>query len=797
MDPPRSQDEGSSLFPMAMACTGCATRYRIDKPRGFTCPHCGNHIQVLEDGKVEIVPKAILEKEIQEIADIKEPGSTEKGSMDSKDKEEQDPGLAEKTGADHETPSETHEPDEQVVEIRAGRGKPGHPPAAHDRDTEGEDRDSVANAEMVGDEEEREADAVMVRGAKERVADAEMARDTQESEQVLEEEIRREEARLEQLRKSRELLEKKKLVGTRTTGIPVSVGGRGVEDGREKLPPPVIPSYYGKGRRELRLPFDGDLKKNALAAVLVAMVLLVSIIAYSALTAEDFTVQMPGEKIGDRGSYQVDGRIWASSSDGISLGTGIIRDLKIYLNGPMSYWINNTAVKKDGFGMDRDTIDRYFNQDLQLSGSAQLVTGDNLEISDAGSMKSKVSTYTCLVMNETVQTNVTNDLDLDILTTYSLRTIDRGTYYPSGETLDYNLFDLRNRDYSLGDEGYFAGGQLRWKAEEKEKVHKWDCIRLHITENNSNSDWRRFSADVWVANECSLPVKIHISMRVDSTKLSPALKLVFSLFTSTNGFLEIDYTATMKGYTRGDRSIPWDLLGDDPRVWQRPDVQFDRNWTYAPLIRNDSESFDPEFSPESAADFAIEQSSELRSFVDRHEDEVYIVDGQYSRMNDTQYWQLLFGYRESGIATTADAYNITIEKNGTVLDVFSDPGEETVNNPSNSREEIEQAMNIADSEGIFRNMTYLRPLFTGDRVDFTNDANGKIIFNIQNNYLHTGLSLTSSINSLIQNTVPAGYGYYLHRERQMGNKFYFEEGMIDAENGRIIYEIDHYQSGQF
>ena len=208
-------------------------------------------------------------------------------------------------------------------------------------------------------------------------------------------------------------------------------------------------------------------------------------------------------------------------------------------------------------------------------------------------------------------------------------------------------------------------------------------------------------------------------------------------------------------------------------------------------------SFDPEFTPESAADFAVAQSSDLRDFVEDHEDEVYVVDGQYSRKNDTQYWQLIFGYRESGINTNVNAYNITIEKNGTILDVYSDPGEEGISNPSNSREEIEQAMNIADSEGIFRNMSYLHPLFAGDRIDFANDANGEIVFDIQNNYLHTGLSLTSSFSSLIQNTVPAGYGYYLHRERQAGNKFYLEEGMIDAENGRVIYEIDHYQSGQF
>lgn len=46
--------EEFSPFPMVIACTGCATRYQIDQPRSFTCPHCGSDIRILEDRKVLI-----------------------------------------------------------------------------------------------------------------------------------------------------------------------------------------------------------------------------------------------------------------------------------------------------------------------------------------------------------------------------------------------------------------------------------------------------------------------------------------------------------------------------------------------------------------------------------------------------------------------------------------------------------------------------------------------------------------------------------------------------------------------
>lgn len=840
---PAQDSEGNSLFPMAIACTGCATKYRIDGPRGFTCPHCGNHIQILNDGKVEIIPKATMAREVEQLEEP--PGSEAAESDVIRNRQQELEKLESMDRVEHGTPN-----DEPVLEINIGK-KP----------------QAGASAPRVDEppppmEDEPESD----------ISDAEIIDEGAEEQRALDEQIRIEEARLEKLRKGRELLEQKKREATmgvplapppmKTTpppppppptgpstpppsepsisasspfvhsthdhpqpvaAIPSSIPATepptsipmetpmpnaitpSQEPARGKIPPlkerkelttPIISGNREVRRKPISLPFDGDPKKNALLAIGVVMILVLAGIIISLNFNEDFTVRMPSERMGDEGKYRVDGEIRVSSPDGISTRNGIIQDLRINLDGQLWYTLNGTNETVDGFGITHTTLDTFLFQDLDLSGSVELL-GSKTTIDDAGKLRTKSSTYTSLITNKTVQTRVYNDLDLNILSYYTLRSTDHGIYYPSSEGGDYNLLSLGDREFSLGDTGDMAGGQFKWKAEKKEKVYKWDCIKLHITENNSGSQWRDFSGDIWVANECSLPVKIHVQTRVDSTKLSPAQRVLFSLFSSTDGFLDIDYIATMFLYKRGNDKIPWDHFGDDPSVTERNNVQFDAEWVYAPLIGNDTISFDKDFSPEAAAEYAIPGSSELRSFVNRHEDEVYIVDGSYSVVNGTQYWQLLFGYRESGISVNSRAHNITISKKGSTMDVFSDPGEETIANPSNSREEVERAMNIADSEDIFGEMTYLRPLFIGDTITFEDSTSGDISFNIQNNYLHTGLTLSSSFNPLLQNTIPAGYGYYLGRERTKGDEYYLEEGMIDAQNGKVIYELDHYQSGQF
>jgi len=833
-----SFETSPDIFPLAIACTGCATRYKIDKPRGFTCPHCGNHIQILGDGKVEIIPKVTMDREIEAIQELQEApslSSTGSATQISSQVERTTPhsgGRGEEAEEPYDKATEvSQKPEEKVFEIRAAAPKRSrrHIPV-DESGSEIQDAEVVSESEVIAapSQQLREEISTGLDDEADLQKERELKKEKElEKERELEEEIGREEARLAQLRKERELLDKKKhaaesaldrikektergRVAAVSTAQPHAVSAA---DGERKLDDkkkpsdkkesdahdkgaPVIPSYYGKERKEVRLPFDGDVKKNALLALGIVAILLLSAIIYSVMINDDFSVRMPSEKIKDKGTYDVSGRIWASSPDGISTGSGVIQDLMIHLNGNMWFQINETTVQKDGFGIEHDTLDKYLFQDLDLSGSVDLFVG-RTDIDRAGTLVTKSTSYISLVSNDTIRSKVYNDLDLDILSYFTLRSIDRGIYYPTGDNVDYNLFNLRNRDYSIGDEGDFAGGQLRWKAEKKEKIYKWDCIKLHITENNSDSNWREFSGNIWVANECSLPVKVDVHTRIDSTKLSRSQQFILSFFTSSEGFIEVDYTAVMKGYTRGDRSIPWDFFGEDPSVEQREGVRFDDTWIYAPLIANDSRSYDPDFSPEAAAEYAVNHPSELRSFVDRHEDEVYIVDGVYSMDNDTKYWQLLFGYRESGLNTDAIAYNITVKKSGSQIEIHSDPGKETINNPSNSRNEIDQAMNIADSETVYENMSYLSDLFSEDGIDFNDDSQGKTTFEIQNSYLHSGLTLSSSFNPFIQNTVPAGYGYYLQRERSVGSKLYLEEGMIDAQNGRIVYEIDHYQSGQF
>lgn len=793
---PAPDSESSDIFPMPIACTGCATRYRIDRPRAFTCPHCGNHIEILQDGRVEIIPKKALSQDVPEI--VSTPVIPTAKSVEDTAVEEKPAPEATGTARDAESipkitdPSDGSEPtgdkmdhEEEVIAIKPRRKmEPLEEPITEAEPVEEPPRPR----EKKVIKEPEISEKAPAQKKRDTITETEEQRENGEADR-LREEIRKEEARLKQLRKEQEELEAMK----------ERSGGKVSDEKGDDSSTPVLPSTYQKAERR-SIGLDRDVRKKAIIAIGVVAILIVAAILYSIIMQDDFSVKMPEEKIGDRGTYDVKGDISVSSPDGIAVRGVAIRDLEINLKGPTTYQINDTVEITDGFGIEQDCLDKYLWQDLSLSGYADLFTGQH-DIPNAGTLETKTSSYISLISQETIRNKVFSELDIDILsylTGISVQSEDSGIYYPSGEGSGYNLFDLREREYEEGDEGDFAGGQLRWKAEEVEEVYKWDCLRLHVTENNSDADWRTFSGDIWVASECSLPVKIRAKIKVDTTKLTSTQSYLLSFIIDSDGEIELDYTATMKGFDRGDRFIPWDPSGKDPSVEERGGVQFDEDWVYGPLIRINSTSFDPDFSPEIAAEFAVNESSDLRSYVNRHEDEVYVVDAGYSVVNGTQYWELLFGYRVPGIIPNMNAYNITVRKVGTKLSIESDPGEETINNPSNSRDEVEQALNIADVEGIYKGMDLVGTLFYNrDSLDFNDNSSGRLSFEVQNNYLHTGLTLTTGFNPLIQNTVPAGYGYYLRNERSDGRKYDLTEGMVDAQNGRIIYELDHFQNAQY
>ncbi len=567
------------------------------------------------------------------------------------------------------------------------------------------------------------------------------------------------------------------------------------------------PEPPGSIAGKLRFYWNKGPRQQAAIAIVIVLLILLPIFIYMILPKNNFSVTMPVERIGDRGTYGVEGRMWMSSKDGFSTGGGALRDLEINMDGETTYQINDTIEKTDGLGVERDTIDKYLSQNLQLSGSIELL-GSSSTINDAGSINTKYSSYTCLITNETIRNSVYNEVDIHILSLYSFNSVDQAIYYPTGEGFSFNLFDLREREFTEGDKGDLANGQLKWEAVGKEKVYKWDCLKLHITENGSGADWRELSGDVWVSNDCSLPVKVHIHMKIDTTKFTKTEQLVLKMFTGNNGIVEVDYEATMRGFNLGENKIPWDIYGKDPSLNIRENVQFDKfdedngDFIYAPLIRgeNYTGSFDPDFSPEAAARWAVNNSNNLRDFVEEHEDDVYIVDGTYRIENGTQSWDLLFGYRKDGLNVDGTAYNITINKRDNII-TKTDNGEITINNPSNSRGDIEQAINIADCEDIYLDMDLINDiLFTGGNEDSRADESeidfdGGVTFSVENDYLQTGLAL-SGFNPLIQDTVPAGYGYNLVKQVTDGDHVRYIIGRIDAQKGRVVFELIHDQTGQ-
>ena len=784
----------NSPFPMRVLCPGCGTAYKLEGARQFTCPHCGNHIRVASDGTVEFRPgtskrgkeEPSISLEYRERkAERKDRGV--KVALPAK-KALPEPAVAQTTEIPEAEPvSETTEAGEEteealkkeepvkreevpveegVVEISLSKGRAI-------KKKEGEGIKGIPaekpEEERVAGKAEREREKEKEKGEKAEGKEREPAEEREEREVSSAPAPEREEERKEEREgkgEEREVEEK---------GLREEKEGERVEKSRVK-------NERRKNRFSEMTP-----EKKALIAVVIAGLLILSVLAYALMPQPKFSVKMAPEKIGDRGKYDVVGRIYLNAENGISTGSGMIQELNTNLKGNAIYQINSTTNVKDGFGVEHRVQDKYLYQFVRLSGYVKTPVS-NSSIDDAGTIETEDSGYIDLTTNATIMNKIWNNADLHILTLYKLNSVDKGIYYPTSGS-SYNLFDLRQRDYKEGDTGELAGGSFRWKGEKKEHVYKWDTLKLHITENNSASNWRSISGDVWVANECSMPVKVHMHMKIDTAKLPETERLLLAYLLPTGGTVEVDYTATMNDFSRGEEGIPWGTCTASHFTKERKGVEFDKHWNYTPLLRNDTASFDPNFSPGFAVDYAINKSDGLMSYIERHKNEVYVVDGKYTVSNGTESWQFIFGYRMSGINTQMDGYNITVNKKGDNLSI-NDVGPERINNPSNSRQDISQAMNIADSEGIFENMSLLHSLFKKNKIDFSGGAE----FRMQNSYLHTGLSL-SGFNPIVQNNVPAGYGYYLQKETKAGKNYHLIEGMIDSSNGRVIYEMDHEQTG--
>lgn len=810
--------EDGSPFPMAVGCPGCSTRYRIDGPRRFTCPHCNNHISILPDGRVEIVPAATRKGLMDRLEDPPDPDhdssevvrhlkrelarleavSTSPGPVAAAP---DDPGPLQSPLKQKDEPwMEGEENGGPALEIRLGRGSQAGS-SGMVGSAEGKAGGTVPGADDPPDLVEK---VTMASGATELESASPGISGSgayPSSEPVPVQTDQPVSPQQQSALPAQPASTSSHQPGPTTTTQPTQVastvapaGGPGIRSRGRRIrlpaPAPTDPGY--PGHKSARYPLGSNPKKKTVAVLMVIIIIVLAGIVVSLRWNDDLSVTVPPLHMGDQGKYRVNGRIYVSSPDGIQAGNNILRNLEINLDGQLWYVLNGTADVSDGFGITHTTLDTFLYQKLKLSGSVETVV-----ITDAGEVETKTSTYTSLVTNRTVRSSMFSDLDLRILSLFTLRSVDHGVYYPAGGDLQNPIFAMGDQTFTQGDSGSLASGQLTWKAEKREKVHGWDCLRLSLTDTDTDSEWREFSVDVWVANECSLPVKVRIQAGMDTTKLNPAYQALLSRITGTTGLIEMDYTAEMFHFIRGQEKVPWDPDGKDPSVMERGGARFDSDWSYAPLIGNTTTSFDPDFSPDRAALFAVSQSSDLKSFVTRHEDTVYIVDGEYSVHNGTQYWELLFGYRSGGVDTRSRAYNVTVSKKGPLMAIHADAGEVETPNPSNSRGEIQRALNIADSETIFGDMGHLRPLFRDEEIGFEDRDSGVTTLKIRNNHLHTGLMMSSGFNPLLSTTIPAGYGYYLGRQRTHGDTMYLREGMIDSQNGRAIYELAHEHEYRF
>ncbi len=453
----------------------------------------------------------------------------------------------------------------------------------------------------------------------------------------------------------------------------------------------------------------------------------------------DFTVTVPEMMLGDNAQYDYTIYIelyWEDKNDG---------DWERYTlnaNGQLITKIpSDVIIKKDGFNTEHSTV--CVREETSATLSIYIESSDGEPVTIHGGLEGTVDEFTCLNEKIVIQSITDAHVEVDKIRHIPVPISFDGTkrFYPDPnlpveDTIDDKIF-LGNKMRQLGDNGSvvempdvdegwvseFLTQTYNWTVEGGEKVAGFKALIINIT-TGFFQDWMPFTKKVWIANEVPFPVKTFIRTNMSDYDENGTFYII------------AEHTRTLQenGFTRGSKEIPWGSCKAGTHFFTRhPRAEFLES-EYIPLSgsKYDSSSFD--FKTEDAIDFALENSKELKRFVNKYDD-VVIRDAVYKVVKDTKAeldpsgkagsynWNLSFGYKptQSEIIAAWENdeepnwfYIVNLTRNVTKetgIDKYSEEIKIINEYPINSRrwytpysrsELADETLTLASSEAIFK-----------------------------------------------------------------------------------------------
>ncbi|WP_455391543.1 hypothetical protein [[Eubacterium] cellulosolvens] len=372
----------------------------------------------------------------------------------------------------------------------------------------------------------------------------------------------------------------------------------------------------------------------------------------------DFSVTVPERMVGDSAIYEYSifaEMFWENTS------SGEWEKYTLAGNGQLIDRVPEIIEKKDGFNTkhtcmwSREETAAEFTIVMDGSDAEQVVIHGNLE----GVRDEYIEIHQQKVIQVVTDGKVEVDKIRQMPTPLSYQGYMRNFPDPNlarEESLDEQIF-LKSQLLKLGDDGKiitepesdwyseWLTQTYNWSVIGGEKVAGYNTLIINIS-TGFFQNWLPFTKKVWVANEVSYPVKVFVRTNTSAEDDNGSFYTI------------IEHTRTLKenGFTRGNKEIPWELDFDGFVFYDRHPTGEYREWEYIPETgsRYERSSFD--FKPEDAVQFALDNSPELRQFVNHYED-VIITSAAYNVERDAMAeldpagkagsynWNLSFRYK--------------------------------------------------------------------------------------------------------------------------------------------------------
>ncbi len=559
--------------------------------------------------------------------------------------------------------------------------------------------------------------------------------------------------------------------------------------------------------------------------VLGIAALLLLLVLNAAFFVEDskLTVNSPAKMVGDKIVYDVDGQLKGEADVAFETEFGLLKGFNIDLEGFLSRQVNGTTLVKDGFDDNRKTLEEYLQQDLNMSGSVDLV-GLTPNLRD-GKLVTHQTDYTDLRKNTTIRYDLSNRFEITLPTAdpplFSKRiySMDRGTFFTNfASSATYLNFlssdfqkDLIPQTITEGDSGESPDSNLKWEAKGSKNIRGFDSVEVLIQEKEPQ-DWYKFELRYWISSDCSYPTRIELKGWVDAGKLEGDLFIDVARLYLHASRLEIDYKAELQNYRKGQEEIPPGMLGNSKREYH-PQAEgnfvdwYPENKYRVPVVfknpeLNTSSGFTKDHRASDAYDYALENDEEIANYFKENKN-AYAVSGEYFHdKEDKPVWNFTFGYyRSLGIE---DLFNIEqtgyqtrlagILNDTNVSFEQEEKGEADILTPDLRNSDLKGVLSLAVAEQIFKldeNTRDLAFMETEDGEDHVIDFS-KTKFRWASNPIGPSAGIISSmINQVIpiEIEVPSLFSYHLvvDESNPKEETTLYHDAMLNGETGMRIY----------